>query len=529
MLILTAHGNGYARAAAKATHPPSVPPMEEHIARQAHFTPPKKRASLQTRDGWSTPINISRSRNGSWFPNLAVDGKGWVNIVWCETEWNEFQTGSERLMISSWDGHTWTRPNDLVPTSPTIKRHAIAADGRGTLYLTFLEDTPPRYWRGIYFGRAPITQANSAAAWSEWRFLGGREGGYVSDVTVDRKGILHVIYTSYTDQRPSRLCPEGLCSDIFYRRSSDGGNTWSSPLNLSHSEPGSKRIGLVIDDHGVLHAFWEEGGDRYRADAHIGVAHTLSRDGGVSWTTPTLFTFSGGVPRQPVVGYDGRGQTMIVWRTVNAGDGADRVYYQISTDGLSWSPPRAIPNVWARGAAAQFDTYTMATDSNGTLHFAGVLRRSPDGPPGLFHLEWDGKQWSSPEPIMVGNGYPEYPQLALEDGNVLHVVWAVRETPEYTPQRVDVWYSTKKLPAPRWTPTPQSTPLPALPVQVPISTFTPSPTPYPTLTDAGHGLPPDIYTEQDEIIDLMIALSPVALLLLGALAIKHRPPKPPPR
>ena len=480
--------------------------------------------------GWSTPINLSHSPNGSWFPDLAVSGTGQIGVVWCETEWDEFQVGSERLMISSWNGRRWSSPNDLVPSSPTIKRHAIAADGGETLYLTFLEDTPPRYWRGIYFGHAPIAKAHSAAAWSDWRFLGGREGGYVSDMVVDREGRLHVIYTAYTEQPPSRLCPEGLCSDIFYRRSVDGGRTWSSPFNLSRSEPGSKRIGLMLDGGGNLHAFWEEGGDRYRADAHIGVAHAMSRDGGVSWSKPTLFTFAGGVPHQPVVGYDGRGQTIIVWRTVNAEDDvADRVYYQVSADGLSWSPPQVIPGVWARAAEAQFDTYAMATDSSGTLHLVGVLRRSPrEGQPGLFHLEWDGEQWSSPELIMVGNGYPEYPRLAIEDGNVLHVVWAVREFPEYTPQRVDVWYSAKRLAAPRWTPTPRSTSVPTLPApQSP--TVIPSPTPYPTLADAGHGLPKDIYTESDEVVKLLIALSPVILLILVALAIRYVWPRTPQR
>lgn len=480
--------------------------------------------SAQT-GSWTEPVNISDTSHGSWFPDLAVDNMGNVHVVWCETEWDEFQTGTEYLFYSQRNSQGWTQPSDIVAASNTIKRNSIAVDTLGNLYLTFLEDAPPRYWRGIYFGQAPVNTAYSAASWSDWRFIGGSRIGYVSDIVMDRENKLHLIYVESSESDPSDLCPQGSCTDIYYRNSQDGGRSWSAPMNLSKSAPGTKRIGLMIDGQGSIHAFWDEGGDRYQTDVSIGVAHTVSHDGGLFWSTPTLVTSAFGMPQQIIAGFDGRGQTVIAWRTTTMDPREQRstddlVYYQVSADGVSWSAPAPIPGILARESIAQYDEYDMATDSAGNLHFVGAVRLSAsDLTPGIFHLQWDGESWSAPERVSTGPGYPERPRIVVENGNVLHVVWAVRESPGYNPQQIEVWYSTKQVKSPAWTPVP--TPVPILtPALTPLSSPVPTVTPYPTLGSVSPGLPNGLYTEYDEVIRLVVALSPLLLLVIVIVVVK---------
>lgn len=480
---------------------------------------------------WSEPINVSNTSNGSWFPDLAVDNVGHVHVVWCETRWDEFESDTERLgeylFYIQWNGQIWTQPNDLVTASNVnvIHRNSVAVDTLGNLYLTFLEDNPPRYLHGTYFGHAPVGTAYSAASWSAWRFIGGRRIGYVSDIVVDRENKLHVIYVESSELPPSDLCPQGHCVDVYYRSSQDGGRTWSAPVNLSRSDPGTKRIGLMVDGQGRIHAFWDEGGDRFAPDVPVGVAHTVSHDGGLSWSRPALITFASGVPQQVIAGFDGRGQTIIAWRAIPIDPGErrsadDYVYYQVSSDGLSWSAPAPIPGIFAREFSAQYDVYDMATDSAGKLHFVGAVRRSAsDLTPGIFHLQWDGERWSAAERVSTGPGYPEHPRIAVEKGNVLHVVWAVREFAGYEAQHIDIWYSTKQLASPAWTPVPTPVP-PATPIPTPLPSLGPAVTPYPTLGNASTGLPSGLYTENDEVLRLMVALSPVALLALVIAAFR---------
>jgi hypothetical protein len=477
---------------------------------------------------WSEPVNISNTPNGSWFPDLAVDNMGNVHVVWCETEWDEFQAGTEYLFYTRRLDEGWTQPNDIVASSRWIHRNSIAVDTLGNLYLTFLEDNPPRYDRGIYFGHAPVDAAQSAASWSDWRFIGGRRIGYVSDIGVDRDNTLHVIYSESSESAPSELCPQGNCSNVFYRNSRDGGRSWSVPLNLSRSEPGTKRIGLMVDWQGRIHAFWDEGGDRYQLDIPIGVAYTVSHDGGSSWSSPMVITSTPGVPQQIIAGFDGKGQTVIAWRAVTMDpqerrNTEDLVYYQVSADGVSWSTPTPIPGILARtdnGGYAGYDTYDMATDSSGILHLVGAVQLSAsDSTLGIYHLQWDGERWSAPERISAGAGYPENPRIVVEKGNVLHVVWAVKESSPLGAQRIEVWYSTKQLASPAWTPVPTPVPL-ATPTLTPVPSPVSTATPYPTPGGISGGLPTGLYTESDEVFRLAIALLPAVLVVVLVVLIK---------
>jgi len=477
-------------------------------------------------DRWSVPINVSNTPNGSWFPDLAVDNVGNVHVVWCETEWNEDQQSTEHLFYSRLNSQGWTQPNDLVAASlGGIRRNSIAVDTQGSLYLTFLDDDPSRGTRGIYFGHAPVNKAHSVRSWSDWRFIGGSRFGYTTDIIVDRENRFHVVYVENSESDPSDLCPQGSCSDVFYRNSQDEGKTWSAPLNLSRSAPGTKQIGLMIDWQGSIHAFWDEGGDRYKPDVPVGVAHTVSHDGGLSWSPPVLITSTSGAPQQIIAGFDGRGQTIIVWRAVAMDQeeqsiANDHVYYQVSSDGISWSAPAPIPGILARELRAEYDAFDMATDSAGNLHFVGAVRLSAsDLTPGIFHLQWDGERWSAAERVSAGPGYPEYPRIMVENGNVLHVVWAVRESPSYEAQQIDVWYSTRQLASPTWTPVPTRVPLPT-PTLTPSSGPVPVATPYPTVGSVDTGLPTGLYTESDEILQLMVSLSPLVLLVLVIVAVR---------
>jgi hypothetical protein len=486
------------------------------------------RLGLAQAGAWSEPVNVSNTPNGSWFSDLAVDNMGNVHVVWCETEWDEFEAGTEYLFYARRDSQGWTAPNDLAAASPTIRRNSIAVDTLGNLYLAFLEDDYPRYKRGIYFRRAPVHTAYSAASWSDRRFIGGRRVGYVADIVVDRENKLHVIYTESSGAEPSDLCPRGSCSEVFYRNSRDLGRTWSAPVNLSQSAPGTKRIGLMVDGQGHIHAFWDEGGDRNMMDVPIGAAHTVSHDGGLSWSVPVLITSTLGVPQQIAAGYDGRGQTVIVWRPVamdpEARRNADeRVYYQVSTDGVSWSAPAPIPGILGRmdGAVyAGYDVYDMATDSAGNLHLVGVFRLSALDPVlSILHLQWDGERWSVSERISTGAGFPEHPRIVVERGNVLHAVWEVKESAPLGSQRIDVWYSTKQLETPALTPVPTPIPSPT-PTLTPPPSPTPAVTSYPTLVSASSGLPKGLDTESAEVFRLAIALSPAVLVISLVIAVK---------
>jgi len=411
--------------------------------------------SAQT-GSWTEAVNISNTSRNSWFPDLAVDGLGRIHVVWCESWEDELGRAPDQVNYTMWDGQTWSEPNNIVPTSMFIHRPTIAVGSTGDLLMVFREavigGTP------LFFTAAPASDAWSAAAWSSPRLLSLHLHNYLADLAVDAQGTVHLTFDDAGDP-DSVICPG--CADIYYRRSTDNGQTWSAPVNLDPTPTGATQEQMEIDSSGVIHVVWDEGRDKLsgRGEPIYG-AYTFSSDGGLSWSVPLAIAYPTATVTQLTVGADGQGGVMLAWRST----AHDEIFYQWSTDHAgAWSPPGVIPGVFARPWPTLFDRYDMAADSAGHIHLLVVGRESlePDAPLGVYHLVWDGDSWSQPDRIYLGEGLPEYPEIVVSHGNRLHAVWFVRDL-QWQLSNYQVWYSSSQADAP---------------YQTPVPTFTPTPTP----------------------------------------------------
>ena len=467
---------------------------------------------------WSEPVKLSLDVVSSWFPDLSVDGMGNVHVVW-----NSDCHGSERkmsfLFYTVWNGQSWLEPIDLVVSDcGAAIRNSIAADNAGNVHLLYNH----KDWRTLY-KTSPATIAGSAASWSQPYGISGTGANYMSDIAVDSKGVIHAVWDEMVPVKADQeddLC-QWQAGNIFYRRSTDGGQTWSRSINLSNSATGSGRAQVEIDSSEVIHVAWDEGWNHFCQDETslhgMRGVYVFSSDGGESWSAPTTFSYPENTNAQTVVASDGRGGVMAVWRTISR----DEIYYDWSSDGgASWCAPCCIPGIYARPWGTPYDIYTMKADSAGNIHLIVVGRLSPaDETLGLYHLEWDGSSWSAPTTISAG-GFPDYPRLTIGGGNKLHVVWFDRYGSAFeTSDRLTVWYSSSQSASPAQTPVPPPTSTPT-PTATPLATATPTATPYPTLAPGGTALPDGLYTESDDLLRLLVGLGPVLILVTAILAIR---------
>lgn len=167
--------------------------------------------------------------------------------------------------------------------------------------------------------------------------------------------------------------------EIFFARSTDGGQTFSAPLNLSNTPAGAGKgrlterlwhngsFDLAVGPEGRIFAAWTE----YEGPLRV----SRSTDGGRAFSAPTRVAGSGGTPaRGPTLAVDAAGRVHLAW-TVGGDPAADIHYAQSDDGGRSFRP-----TVLVAASDRHADAPTLATGRTGTLHLAyGESRERPTG------------------------------------------------------------------------------------------------------------------------------------------------------
>ncbi|HLF25345.1 MAG TPA: sialidase family protein [Anaerolineae bacterium] len=433
-------------------------------------------------NGWSTPVLVSEPPS-SWFSDIVVAPDGAVHIIWSSGKERPGElAGYDLLMHRALlpDG-IWSPINDI--SNPGFGGFAVrnsiilGRDGRFHILL--------RSAMRVEHISVLWEQASSAAAWSPPRRINsGRNTPYYTELATDSRGTLHAVWTENTPddpQQPREKC--SLCSDLYYRHSSDGGDLWSTPINLSQMPQGTDKPQIKIDQRDRIHVAWDEGLDRNVASDPLWGAYRRSDDGGITWTPVITFSLPTDLIQQTTLGVTGNGNPIAVYRAT----ASQTIYYQSSPDGgNTWNAPQPLLGVLARSVnETLFDGYSTVTDGAGRVHlFLSGLRASDAQvrvKPLLLHLVWDGRSWSTPEVVIDDGLYPEWPN-AVVDGNTLHLTWFTRsEEDRFISDRANyqVWYSRETLDGPPVNLLPTFTPMPTAtpwPTPTPIPTTTPWPT-----------------------------------------------------
>ncbi len=465
---------------------------------------------------WSEPVMISTNTRFSWFPDVIVDYKGRVHAAWDSSPQLD-KIGANPLLLDAvltmhavnTDG-AWSTPNDIwyFPGRANIFRATLGADASGRLYFASGR---------LGFSYAWADSASSTQGWATPQTFMAGGHVYGSAMTVDPQGMIQLLWDALVVvEADDPLAPGGrtkkLKADMFYRRSADGGKTWTAPVDLTNTDVGEAREQIKADRRGAIYATWETGWDRQTEEAapiRAGVFRSSS-DEGKTWSAPIVFDYPDRANAQMAVAPDNKGGVLAVWRSIKQ----NGIFYAWSTDdGRTWSSPQPIPSLLARDwNETRFDGYHMATDSAGIIHLVAVGRLGIPSNAGLYHLTWNGSEWSAAEPIYTGDGYPEWPRIDISQGNHMHVVWFVRDQLGTEGGNYQIWYSTGLADAPEepLPPTPTPTPTPA------STTPTLQPTAMPLATLPSAGLRVDterIRSEMDDLAQLALAIVPLALLL----------------
>ena len=295
-------------------------------------------------------------------PSVALDDDGIASIVWVDQEAQDVYF------------QRYTRAGEALLTEP------VNVSGSGDIFS--------------WLPRVLVARDNPDTvyvAWQEIIFAGGSHGG-----------------------------------DILFARSTDGGDSFSDPVNLSDTEAGAGKgrldrqrwdngsLDLAEGPDGTLYVAWTE----YEGALRV----ARSDDGGAAFADPVHVAGDDAAPARGPSLAAGHDRVHLVW-TVGE-DPAGDIRHAVSTDGgASFREPESVAATDGHADAPQ-----VAVDADGVLHL--VYAESADGPwqPAEIHYTRRDGDGRFGDARVIGEGHAReydslgFPAVAVA-GSSVHVLW----------------------------------------------------------------------------------------------------------
>jgi hypothetical protein len=204
---------------------------------------------------------------------------------------------------------------------------------------------------------------------------------------------------------------DGINAEIFYRRSTDGGISFGPTQNLSNNGGASWDSGIAVSANNV-YVIWAD-----TTDGSFDIFYRRSTDGGISFGPTQNLSNNGGTSFLPSVAVH-NSNVYVVW--LDSTPGNFDIFYRRSTDGgttfgatenLSNSPGNTdLPSIAVSGN----NVYVVWSDENAG-NFDVFYRRSTDG----------GTIFDSPENLSnnSGDSFAPFQAIAISGSNI-YVVWS---------------------------------------------------------------------------------------------------------
>jgi len=219
---------------------------------------------------WSAAKNISLTLQGSFDPIIAVDGNGYVYVVFVD------DTPGRRVIMythSTNGGSTWSSSRMISNVPGDSEVPALAVSNSGGIYVTWRESNYNN--AELYF----IYSANRGNSWSIGKRLITLSNPYTQpDIALAGNGKIYLAF----DEVPS------YTSKIYLSNSSDNGFTWQTLQDISNLQQGALNHWapkILIDAIDNVNLIWNG-----ETPTQESIFFCRSIDGTFSWNTPLAHT-----------------------------------------------------------------------------------------------------------------------------------------------------------------------------------------------------------------------------------------------
>lgn len=247
---------------------------------------------------FSAPTDLSTNASGSFSPQMAVGSGGNLTVVW---EDDAQLTSDISFSHSSDHGTTFSIPESLSLHAGNSVSAQVATDLNGNIDVVWANNSPGNF--DVFFSRS----ADNGSTFSSPKDISNASGlAQNPQMGVDAKGNINVIWQDNT--------PPDFNSDIYFARSSDGGVTFSSPLNISSTAGFSGNSFLTVDAGANINVAWE---DNTPGNKDIFFSH--STDSGATFSAPLNLSNDPGLSLAADIAADRNGNINVTWQDATSG------------------------------------------------------------------------------------------------------------------------------------------------------------------------------------------------------------------
>jgi BNR repeat-like domain len=358
------------------------------------------------RADWTPAKRLTWTSGLSYMPAVVIDSAGNPHVFWQD------DTPGKPVIYyrnSTDGGASWTAIERLVWTAGNSFGPAAAVDSLGRLHVVWYDDSPGN--SEIYYKRS----TDEGASWTVSKRLTWTTGYSLRPaIAVDASDCLHIVWQENTP----------LNREIYYKKSTDGGSTWTSFQRLTWTSSYSEGPAVAVDSSNKPHLVWHDA-----TPGNWQVYYKKSADGGASWTTSERLTFSSGNAYVSAIVTAAPNQLHVIYYDYSPGNA--EIYYRKSTNGgTSWLTRQRL--TWNSGSSGYAD---LARDAAGNLHV--VWQDNTSGNEEIYYKKSTdgGTTWANSLRLTRTSGGSYYPSIAADLSGNLYVVWE-----DGTPGNGEIYY-----------------------------------------------------------------------------------------
>jgi len=360
---------------------------------------------------WSPSFRLTWNPGKSNIPVVAIDSDDSIHVVW----YDDSPGNSEIFYRNSSDGGaSWSAIKRLSWSSSSSSMPTIDIDQNNDIHVI---------WADSASGNYELYHKKSTDGGSSWpaskRLTWTPKSTFRPQIGIDSSNTIHIICLD----SPSSV------DDVMYKKSKDGGASWTSLKRLTWTSVETSMPAFVVAPDDSLHVVWRDS-----APGNREIYYKNSTNGGTSWNGSKRLTWTSTTSSAPDITVDLNDKIHVVWQDYSLG--YYELFYRSSTDGgITWAVTRRL--TW-HPRFSEYPNITVASDN--IIHLAWYNFVSSTNPEIFYKSSTDGGiTWGATQRLTWNSSWSAYPKMATDSSSNVHMVWLESISNNY-----EIFYRNRK-------------------------------------------------------------------------------------